>query len=102
MIFKLKLLFFVLFLFTGCVTSGMGPQGLIFTSTTLPGSSTTVGGSKIAESCSKSWFGLFAYGGDSVQEIASKANITTVSNVSYKSFSLFGVYSSLCAVIVGN
>ena len=93
---------FPLLLFIGCATTGMGPQGSYYNGVKVVNSSNKVSSSKIARSCSHNVLGLFAYGGETLEEMVGRSNMTTVSNIYYESFSIFSIYAKLCAVIKGD
>lgn len=85
---------------TSCGT-GFGPQGaIVFHRIGVYGD--VVEGDKYGESCARSILGLVAYGDASVDAAATPAGIRKINTINLDSFSLFGVYSSLCTVVRGD
>lgn len=84
-----------------CATPGFGPNGGLFTSTTV-GVSADGQGSKTGEACASSILGIAAMGDASVKAAAASAGISKVKSVDLKSFSILGLYANLCTVVTGD
>lgn len=82
-------------------TSGFGPQGGLFTSTTLGVYGTKASAPKSGSACSASYLGLVAVGDGSVEEAAANGQISEVTAIDLESFSVLFVYARLCTVVRG-
>lgn len=89
------------FSFTACGT-GFGPQGALFTQTTIGVYATEVGGARQGEACSFSVLGLVALGNGGVAEAAELGGITRVKSIDLEGFSVLGVFAQLCTVVRGD
>lgn len=84
-----------------CALSGFGPQGILFTSQKMGIYATNPEGSKKGSACASSILGLVSTGDASVQEAVRRASITKVNNINLESFSILGVYATLCTNVQG-
>lgn len=100
---KKSILFIVasLFLLGSCASGGIGPQGGIFTSTTIGIYGTSPNGTQRGEACAQSYFGLVALGDASVGAAANAGGISSVQSIDIEVFSLL-VYAQACTVVRGN
>lgn len=96
----------ILFIFMGflvdCASPGFGSNGYIFTSHKVGVYGTEIDGSKRGKACADSYFGVIALGNASVNEAAKKPNITKIKTINLESFSILGLYASLCTVVSGD
>lgn len=81
--------------------TGFGPQGLIFSSTTLGVYGTEATSSKSGSACSASYLNLVAVGDGSVEVAAANGGISEVKAIDLESFNVLGLYSRLCTVVRG-
>lgn len=82
--------------------TGFGPQGSVYTSTSIAVYGTEVEATKQGEACAFSILSLIALGDGSVETAAASGGITTVKTIDLVGFSVLGVYSELCSVIRGD
>jgi hypothetical protein len=87
---------------SNCALSGFGPIGGLFTDHKIGVFATGTEGSKKGNACATSILGLVAYGDASVEEAARKSNISKISNINLHSFSVLGVYGTLCTHVQGD
>ena len=88
------------FLSVQCV--GFGPEGALFTSTTIGVHGTEVGNSaKEGKACAIGILGLVALGDGSVGTAASNGNIQNIHTVNLEGFSVLFLFSQLCTVVRG-
>lgn len=84
----------------GC--TGFGPQGAIFTSTTLAVYANETGGAKKGKACTHSILGLVAFGDGSVENATRDSGIKKVKAIDLSGFSILGLYAQLCTVVTGD
>ncbi len=92
----------VIALLGNCATSGFGSVGVVFTSHKVGVYGTDLEGSKKGKACAESYLGAVAVGDGSVQEAAKKQNITKIKSINLESFSVLGLYASLCTLVTGD
>ncbi len=88
---------------TGCavVVSPVG-NGAIFTNVSGPiASGSEVEATKSGRACAANYVGLVAAGDASIESAKKNGDITSVSAVDHKSFSVLGVYSRFCTIVTG-
>jgi len=93
---------FILFFLSNCASSGFGAGGVILTYNKIGVYGSEVDGTKRGKACTDSYLGLVAVGDGSVQEAAKKQNITKIKIINLESFSILGLYASLCTIVVGD
>ena len=92
----------VIALLGNCATSGFGSVGVVFTSHKVGVYGTDLEGSKRGKACAESYLGFVALGDGSVQEASKKQNITKIKSINLESFSVLGLYASLCTLVTGD
>ena len=90
--------------FNAGYTTGMGPQGSLFTSVKMTtGINTDVAASTIeAEACQHRIYVFAAFGGQTVSDLALDNNITNIRSVNKELFNILGLYSRMCTIVSGN
>ncbi len=87
---------------SGCAMVSAPVTGIISTSVKAPLSATSnAQGSKEGTSICKSIFGLFAYGDCSIEAAVIDGQISEISTIDAKSFSILGIYSSYTTIVTG-
>lgn len=92
----------IIALLSNCATSGFGSVGFLFTSHKVGVYGTELDGTKKGKACADSYLGAVAVGDGSVQEAAKKQNITKIKSINLESFSILGLYASLCTLVTGD
>jgi hypothetical protein len=92
----------IIALLSNCATSGFGSTGFLFTSHKVGVYGTELDGTKKGKACADSYLGIIAVGDGSVSEAAKKQNITKVKIINLESFSILGLYASLCTIVIGD
>lgn len=101
-IFKSILLVSLLVTISSCTTNNRSGLGIAYTNTVDPiFHDNYVRGFNRGESCSKSLFGLFAWGNASIEMAKNNSGIIKVASADTKYFNLFGIYGSACTIIKG-
>ena len=90
-----------LFLLGSCASGGIGPTGMIFTSTKIGIHGSSPNGAKKGQACAQSFLGLVALGDASVGAAAAEGGISAVQSIDVEVFSLL-VYAQACTVVRGN
>jgi len=93
----------VAFAATGCafVASPVG-NGVFYTDVKGPiEAEAATGATKQGRACAANYVGAVALGDASIQEAKRHGGITNVSVVDHESWSVFGVYSRFCTLVVG-
>ena len=87
---------------SNCAMVSAPVTGFISTSVKAPVTATSnPQGSKEGKSVCKSIFGLFAYGDCSVEAAVIDGQISEISTIDAKSFSILGIYSSYTTIVTG-
>lgn len=85
-------------------SSGLGPQGGIYSSTRMTTSINTdvpADNLKEGEVCqSRIWF-FAAYGGGTVRDVAEEAQINQIRSVNKELLNVLGLYSRQCTIVTG-
>ncbi|MBE7437795.1 MAG: hypothetical protein HS115_05000 [Spirochaetales bacterium] len=86
----------------GSVT-GIGPQGFLFNGVTIGTGATSAQGNKVGQACSHTILMLVAVGDASIKEAAVEGQITNITSVDRKFFSLLGpIFTRACTVVRGD
>ncbi len=87
---------------SGCAMVSAPVSGMISTSVKAPITATSnAQGSKEGTSVCKSILGLFAFGDCSVEAAVIDGQISEISTIDAKSFSILGIYSSYTTIVTG-
>ncbi len=90
------------FISASCSITGFGPMGAIYTDHKIGVYGNSPSGSKTGKACTMSVLGIVAVGDGGVEDAALRAGITKVNNINLESFSILGIYGTLCTVVRGD
>lgn len=87
---------------SACANNNRSGMGIAYTNTIDPiFHDNYVRGFNRGEACSKSLFGLFAWGNASIEMAKNNSGIIKVASADTEYFNLFGIYGSACTIIKG-
>ncbi|MCB1307797.1 MAG: TRL-like family protein [Leptospiraceae bacterium] len=98
---RLLLAVLVLLFMVGC-GSGFGPQGGLFSKTSIGVYATEVNAPKTGEACAFHVLGLVAVGDGSTESAALNGGISNIKSIDLESLSVLGLYGQLCTVVKGD
>lgn len=86
----------------GSIT-GIGPQGFLYNGVTIGTHGTSAQGNKVGQACSHTILMLVAVGDASIKEAALEGQVTNITSVDRKFFSLLGpIFTRACTVVRGD
>ena len=91
-----------LFLLGSCASGGIGPIGMLFTSTKVGVYGTSPNGTEEGKACAHSFLGMVALGDASVSAAAKSGGITSVQSIDIESLGVLMIYAQACTVVRGN
>ncbi|WP_108977734.1 TRL-like family protein [Leptospira ryugenii] len=91
-----------LFFLFSCASPGYGPFGFLYSNSRIGIFSNGENSSLESTRCTHSILGLFAFGDASIESAKKQAQISTVTEVHWKTTQLTGLYASLCVIVSGN
>jgi len=90
------------FVVSGCATAAPGiVTGGIYSGYTIGSSVGPSTGTKMGEACAMSILGVVALGDASIDAAKSAGGISQVASVDHHSFSILGIYGTLCTQVKG-